>query len=83
MNLTDEQAKYYLSIVSSAYFYGNVAGALLVTKVAHLNVKNTWRVLVLIAVLVNMVFLIESLPLMAICRFILGSLSRLIALSNY
>lgn len=83
MNLNDEEAKFYLSIVTSAYFYGSVVGALLVKQVAHLNVKTLWRVVVTTSIFVNLMFQVESLVLMAICRFLLGCLSRLIAISNY
>lgn len=83
MNLNDEEAKFYLSIVSSAYFYGSVVGALLVKQVAHLNVKTLWRVVVTTSIFVNLMFQIENLAVMAICRFVLGCLSRLIAISNY
>lgn len=56
MNLNDEEAKYYLSIVTSAYFYGSVVGALLVKQVAHLNVKTLWRTVVTASIFVNLMF---------------------------
>lgn len=83
MNLNDEEAKLYLSLVSSAYFYGGVVGAILVRYVAHLDTKKFWRVAMLLLVLVNLAFLVESVLLMAVCRFLQGILSRLIEISDY
>lgn len=83
MNLTDDQAAIYLSTVSSAYFYGGVAGALAVKQIAHFNTQKLWRTVVTASIFVNIAFQYENMYTMAICRFFLGMLSRMIAISNY
>jgi hypothetical protein len=56
MNLSNTDAAYYLSTVTSAYFYGGVAGALCVKYIAHYNTQKLWRTVVTASIIVNICF---------------------------
>ena len=83
MNLDDDEAAVYLSVVTSAFFYGGILGALLIKIVAVKNPKIVWRCSVLGFSLINILFQFESLPLMAICRFFQGMFGRGVIISTY
>lgn len=83
MNLNDDESAVYLSIVTSAFFYGGIIGSLSVKLLANYNPKLVWAYSLISLGFMYLLFQFDNLVLMAISRFFQGALGRIVIISNY
>ena len=83
MNLDDNQAAKYLSIVSSGFFYGSILGALLTKFTERFDPKKLWLSTLFLMIISNLFFLYEKMILMAVSRFIFGAIGTINIVVGY
>ena len=83
MNLDDDQAAKYLSIVTSGFFYGSILGALLTKFTESFDPYKLWLFTVFLMILSNILFLFENMILMASSRFIFGAVGTINSIVGY
>jgi MFS family permease len=83
MDLDDNHAATYLSLVTSAFFYGSIVGACLSKFSDSFDPQKVWLFTMIVIIIVNPLFLLENKILMTISRFIFGIVSPINSIVCY
>lgn len=82
LDLDPEQSAKFLSLVSSAFFFGLMGAPFFIPYCSKTDTKKTQRILVFIFAIVNLLFIYPNMYVMALGRFLQGLVGRLLHVTN-